>query len=97
MSAEKSEELGLKPLAKVWHPCCRGEPRLMGWGPVPATHKALKRAGLNINDIGLVETERSLCRPVLAVMKELLEPGDHECQRGCHRPGASVAAGWRAS
>lgn len=72
MSAEKAKELGLKPLAKVVASAAAGvEPRLMGLGPVPATHKALKRAGLNIKDIGLVELNEAFAVQSLAVMKEL--------------------------
>jgi 3-oxoadipyl-CoA thiolase len=72
MSAEKAKTLGLKPLAKVVASAAAGvEPRLMGMGPVPATQKLLKRAGLTITDIGLVELNEAFAVQSLAVMKEL--------------------------
>ena len=58
MSAEKADELGLKPLARIVATASAGcEPSLMGRGPVPATKKALKRAGLTLSDDGLHRIE----------------------------------------
>jgi len=72
MSAEKAKTLGLKPLARIVASAAAGvEPRLMGMGPVPATQKLLKRAGLTIKDIGLVELNEAFAIQSLAVMKEL--------------------------
>ncbi len=72
MSAERAKALGLKPLARVVASAAAGvEPRLMGLGPVPATQKALKRAGLNIKDIRLVELNEAFAVQSLAVMKDL--------------------------
>ncbi len=72
MSAEKAKTLGLKPLARIVASAAAGvEPRLMGLGPVPATQKLLKRAGLTITDIGLVELNEAFAVQSLAVMKEL--------------------------
>jgi 3-oxoadipyl-CoA thiolase len=72
MSAEKAKDLGLKPLAKILASAAAGvEPRLMGLGPVPATQKLLKRAGLAVKDIGLVELNEAFAVQSLAVMKEL--------------------------
>ncbi len=71
-SAEKAKELGLKPLARVVTAAAAGvPPRTMGIGPVPAVRKALKRAGLEINDIGLVELNEAFAVQALAVMREL--------------------------
>jgi 3-oxoadipyl-CoA thiolase len=71
-SAEKARQLGLKPLARVVASASAGvPPRTMGLGPVPATRKALERAGLNIEDIGLVELNEAFAVQSLAVMKEL--------------------------
>lgn len=71
-SAEKAEELGLKPLARVVAGAAAGvPPRTMGIGPVPAVRKALKRAGLEIKDIGLVELNEAFAVQSLAVMREL--------------------------
>jgi 3-oxoadipyl-CoA thiolase len=76
MSAEKADELGLKPMARVVASAAAGvAPRTMGLGPVPATEKALKRAGLSIDDIGLVELNEAFAVQSLAVMEQLgLDP-----------------------
>jgi 3-oxoadipyl-CoA thiolase len=72
MSAEKAEEMGLKPLARVVSSAAAGvDPRTMGLGPVPATQKALKRADLDIKDIGLIELNEAFAVQSLAVMHEL--------------------------
>ncbi len=72
MSARKATELGVKPLVRVVASAAAGvEPRTMGYGPIPATRKALDRAGLTIDDIGLVELNEAFAIQALAVMKEL--------------------------
>jgi len=72
MSAEKAKELGLRPLARILASAAAGvEPRTMGFGPVPATRKALARAGLTLDDIGLIELNEAFAVQALAVMKEL--------------------------
>ena len=72
MSAQKAEELGVKPLVRVVSSAAAGvEPRTMGYGPIPATRKALERAGLSIEDIGLVELNEAFAVQALSVMKEL--------------------------
>ncbi|MBT7325253.1 MAG: acetyl-CoA C-acyltransferase, partial [Anaerolineae bacterium] len=72
MSAEKADELGLKPMARVITSAAAGvEPRTMGMGPVPATKKALERAGLSLDDIGLIELNEAFAVQSLAVMREL--------------------------
>lgn len=71
-SADKARELGLKPLARVVASAAAGvPPRTMGYGPIPATRKALARAGLSIEDIGLVELNEAFAVQALAVMKAL--------------------------
>jgi len=76
MSAERARELNLKPLARVVASASAGvPPRLMGYGPVPATRKALQRAGLQMKDIGLVELNEAFAVQSLAVMEDLeLDP-----------------------
>jgi 3-oxoadipyl-CoA thiolase len=70
MSDAKAEALGLKPLARIVASAAAGvEPRLMGLGPVPATKKALARAGLTIDDIGLIELNEAFAVQSLAVME----------------------------
>jgi 3-oxoadipyl-CoA thiolase len=72
MSAEKARQLGLKPLARVAATASAGvPPRTMGYGPVPATRKALDRAGLSIEDVSLVELNEAFAVQSLAVMRML--------------------------
>jgi len=72
MSAEKAKELGLKPMARIVASGAAGvPPRIMGMGPVYATRKALHRAGLKLEDIGLVELNEAFAVQSLAVMEEL--------------------------
>ncbi|MFN6082733.1 MAG: 3-oxoadipyl-CoA thiolase, partial [Bacteroidota bacterium] len=62
----------LKPLARIVARGVAGvEPAIMGIGPVPATQKALKRAGLTINEIGLMELNEAFASQSIACMKEL--------------------------
>lgn len=71
-SAERAQELGLHPMARVVSSAAAGvEPRTMGLGPIPATRKALQRAGLAIDDIGLIELNEAFAVQSLAVMQEL--------------------------
>lgn len=76
MSEEKANELGLKPLARLVAAAAAGvPPRTMGLGPVPATQKALQRAGLTLKDIGLVEINEAFAVQSLAVIEDLgLDP-----------------------
>ena len=72
MSAEKSEELGLKPIARfISHAAAGVDPRIMGIGPVPAIKKALARAELSIDDIDLIELNEAFAAQSLACIKEL--------------------------
>lgn len=72
MSATRAKSLGLKPLVRIVASATAGvEPKIMGMGPVPATKKALKRAGLSIKDIQLVEVNEAFAVQALAVMCEL--------------------------
>ena len=76
MSEEKARELGLKPLARVLSSAAAGvAPRTMGMGPVPAAQKALQRAGLQMQDLGLVELNEAFAIQSLAVIEQLgLDP-----------------------
>ncbi len=72
MSEEKAKALNLKPLARVVASAAAGvPPRVMGVGPVPATKKALERAGLKISDIGLMELNEAFAVQSLAVIEDL--------------------------
>lgn len=72
MSESKANALGLEPLARIVAGAAAGvNPRTMGLGPVPATRKALERAGLTIDDIGLIELNEAFAVQALAVMQQL--------------------------
>jgi acetyl-CoA acyltransferase len=72
MSAEKAEELGLKPMARIVATATAGcEPSLMGRGPVPASKKALSRANLTLEDIDYIELNEAFAAQSLAVLKEM--------------------------
>jgi len=72
MSAEKANELGLKPMATIRSYASGGiDPAYMGLGAVPATRKALKRAGLSIEDIDYIELNEAFASQAIGVMKEL--------------------------
>lgn len=72
MSKEKAEELGLRPMARWVAAAAAGvEPRVMGYGPVPATRKALQRAGLSVHDLRLIEINEAFAVQTLAVIEEL--------------------------
>ena len=71
-SGERARELGLEPLARIVSSGAAGvDPGYMGVGPVPATRKALARAGLEPSDIDLVELNEAFAAQVLASMREL--------------------------
>ncbi len=72
MSAQKAAALGLKPMARFVSAAAAGvEPRIMGVGPVPATRKALQRAGLRVADLSLVELNEAFAVQSLAVLEDL--------------------------
>ncbi|MGE3807203.1 MAG: acetyl-CoA C-acyltransferase FadA [Gemmataceae bacterium] len=72
MSEDKARELGLKPIARIKAMAVAGvDPSVMGIGPVPATHKALERAGLKLEDIELIEINEAFAAQTLAVIKLL--------------------------
>ena len=72
ISAAKAEQLGVKPWARWIASAAAGvEPRTMGYGPIPATRKALERAGLTLDDIRLIELNEAFAVQALAVIREL--------------------------
>ncbi|MPM57444.1 Acetyl-CoA acetyltransferase [bioreactor metagenome] len=76
MSKEKAEELGIKIMATIVSYASAGvDPKIMGYGPVPASRKALARANMNIEDIDLVEANEAFAAQSLAVVRDLpLDP-----------------------
>lgn len=72
MSREKADELGIKPLCTIKSYASAGvDPTIMGIGPVPATKKALEKAGLTIDDMDLIEANEAFAAQSVAVGKEL--------------------------
>lgn len=72
MSAERAQALGLKPRAKIRSMAVAGcDAAIMGYGPVPATQKALKRAGLTIDDMDYVELNEAFAAQSLPCVKDL--------------------------
>ncbi len=72
MSAERAQALGLKPRAKIRAMAVAGcDPAIMGYGPVPATQKALKRAGIKIEDVQVFELNEAFAAQSLPVIKDL--------------------------
>jgi len=70
MSAEKARELGIQPLAKVISMAVAGvRPDIMGIGPAPAMRKALKRAGMQLSDIDIIELNEAFAAQSLSVVK----------------------------
>jgi 3-oxoadipyl-CoA thiolase len=70
-SAEAAGELGLRPMARIVASAVAGvEPQRMGIGPVPATRKALERAGLSVGDLGLVELNEAFAAQSVACIRE---------------------------
>ena len=72
MSADKAKALGLKPRAKIRAMAVAGcDAAIMGYGPVPATQKALKRAGMTMADIELAEFNEAFAAQALSCIKQL--------------------------
>jgi acetyl-CoA acyltransferase len=72
MSGKKAKEMGLMPRAKVLSTAVAGvDAAIMGYGPVPDTHKALNRLGMKINDVDHVELNEAFAAQSLPVLKDL--------------------------
>lgn len=72
MSEEKAKELGVKPMATFVAGALGGvDPSIMGVGPVPATRKAMEKAGMKIEDFDLIEANEAFAAQSLAVQKDL--------------------------
>ncbi|MGV3346659.1 acetyl-CoA C-acyltransferase FadA [Enterobacteriaceae bacterium LUAb1] len=72
MSESRARELGIKPCARIRAMAVAGcDPSIMGYGPVPATHKALQRAGLSVQDIQLFELNEAFAAQALSCIKDL--------------------------
>ena len=72
MSAEKAQELGIKPMAKILSYASAGvDPAIMGSGPIPASRKALSKAGLEVKDLDLIEANEAFAAQFVEVGREL--------------------------
>jgi 3-oxoadipyl-CoA thiolase len=97
VEAERARQLGLKPLARVVSTAVAGvDPAIMGVGPVPATRKALARAGISVDDLDLVEINEAFASQSVVCMDELgLDPEKVNVNGGAialgHPLGASGA------
>ncbi|MDP9478424.1 MAG: acetyl-CoA C-acyltransferase [Actinomycetota bacterium] len=91
VSAEYAKANGLEPMAKIRSIGVAGvPPRVMGIGPVPATRKALDRAGISLADVGLVELNEAFAAQVLACLSEWgMDPEDERLNSN----GGSIAIG----
>jgi acetyl-CoA acetyltransferase family protein len=97
MSQDRASELGLTPLARVVATAVVGvDPAVMGTGPVPATQKVIRRAGMTLKDIDLIELNEAFASQALACMQMLdLDPEKVNVRGGAiaigHPLGASGA------
>ena len=72
MSAEEAQKRGLKPLARIASWAHAGvEPEIMGTGPIPASRKALEKAGWSVGDLDLVESNEAFAAQSLCVLRDL--------------------------
>jgi len=72
MAEEKARELGLEPLVRVVEAAAAGvPPEIMGTGPIPAVRKLLKKTGISLDDIGLIELNEAFASQSLACIREL--------------------------
>ena len=97
MSEARAAELGLRPMARMVASAVAGvDPATMGLGPIPASRRALERAGIGVEDLDLVELNEAFAAQALPVMRELgLDPGKTNVNGGAiaigHPLGASGA------
>lgn len=94
MSEDKSKELGIPPLVKILATSSAGvDPRYMGLGPVPAVRKVLKKTGLRLEDMALIELNEAFATQSLGCLKELgMEMGTELYER-VNVNGGAIAHG----
>jgi acetyl-CoA acyltransferase len=92
LSAERAQALGMTPIARIKGMALAGvDPSIMGYGPVPSTKKALKKLGLSMRDIDLVELNEAFAAQALPVLKDLELLDDMEQKVNVH--GGAIALG----
>jgi len=94
MSKDKADELGLKPMARIIsYANAALDPKIMGYGPVPATKAALLKAKLEIEDIDLIEANEAFAAQSIAVTKDLnLDPAKVNVNGGAIALGHPIGA-----
>ena len=94
MSKEKADELGLKPMAKIIsYGNAALDPKIMGYGPVPATKAALLKANLEIEDMDLIEANEAFASQSIAVARDLkLDPSKVNVNGGAIALGHPIGA-----
>src|SRR5215469_6837883 len=94
MSAEEAEKRGLKPLARIASWAHAGvPPEIMGTGPIPATQKALEKAGWKVSDLDLIESNEAFAAQSLSVVRELgLDPSKVNVNGGAIAIGHPIGA-----
>jgi len=94
MSAQKAEELKIQPLVTIKSYANVGlSPEIMGCGPIPATEKALKKAGLTVDDLDLIEANEAFAVQSLSVLQELgLDPNKVNVNGGAIALGHPIGA-----
>ena len=94
MTAEEAEKRGLKPLARIASWANAGvEPEIMGTGPIPASKKALEKAGWTVADLDLVESNEAFAAQSLCVVRELgLDPAKVNVNGGAIAIGHPIGA-----
>ena len=87
MTADEAEKRGIEPLARIASWATAGvDPAIMGTGPIPASRKALEKAGWKVSDLDLVEANEAFAAQACAVNKDMgWDPVDRERQRRRHR------------
>ena len=90
-SEKVARDLGVEPMTRVVATAVAGvEPRCMGIGPVPATRRALERAGITLDDVGVIELNEAFAAQVLASLRQL---GVADDDQRVNRNGGAIALG----
>ncbi|MCR5873410.1 acetyl-CoA C-acetyltransferase [Phenylobacterium sp. J426] len=94
MSAEEAQKRGLKPLARIASWAHAGvDPEIMGTGPIPASRKALEKAGWKVSDLDLVESNEAFAAQSICVVRELgLDPDKVNVNGGAIAIGHPIGA-----
>ena len=94
MSAEEAARRGLKPLARIASWASAGvDPEIMGTGPIPASHKALEKAGWSVGDLDLIESNEAFAAQSICVVRDLgLDPAKVNVNGGAIAIGHPIGA-----